>query len=270
MMNRAKIAAAYVQLLPSMSNFFTSMTTQLRTGMPGVGSKSASMFGKAFATGFKALGLVGLISGTLTTAFGVIAGSGIIKGGLTRALNIENAQQTLKALGYSLGQVQVISQKTLDAVTGTIYSLDQGVGVAASALAAGVSSEGLTNYISLIADTATIAKAELGEIGLIFNGVQARGKAYSQDLNQLASRSIPIYQYLAKSLGVTGEALQKMIEDGKISSEIFQRAISENIAGAALSGADATEGAYLNLITAVDRFGEKATGPSLPIATKSL
>jgi tape measure domain-containing protein len=55
----------------------------------------------------------------------------------------------------------------------------------------------------LQANAAALAGVGFSDLGLVMNQVQSQNKAYTQDLNQVASRGIPIYQSLAKVYGIS-------------------------------------------------------------------
>ncbi|MGI8542051.1 MAG: tape measure protein [Aridibacter sp.] len=54
--------------------------------------------------------------------------------------------------------------------------------------------------------------------------VVAKEKLQTQEVKQFAEVGIPVYKILAKEIGVSGAALQKLIENGKISSDVFLEA----------------------------------------------
>ena len=58
-----------------------------------------------------------------------------------------------------------------------------------------------------------------------FSQVQQAGVAYTEDLNILADRGIPIYQALAEATGSTVAEVKKMASEGKITAEVYNAAI---------------------------------------------
>ena len=186
-----------------------------------------------------------------------------IKGGIDRALNIEDAQAKLKGLGHDADSVENIMNSALDSVRGTAYGLDAAATIAASAVAAGVKpGQQLTKYLGTTADAATIAGVSLSEMGSIFNKVQTQQRAYTMELNQLADRGIPIYQWLQEELGVTQEALREMVAKGELDSDTYFKVIQKNIGGAALESGKTTRGAWANLQAAMSRVGARiVSGP---------
>lgn len=182
-----------------------------------------------------------------------------------RALNIEDAQAKLKGLGHDAGSVKSIMTDALSAVKGTAFGLDAAATAAASAVAAGVKpGKDLARYLGLVGDAATIANVSFEEMGSVFGKVQTQQKAYTTELNQLADRGIPIYQWLQEELGVTQEKLREMVAAGEIDSETYFRAVEKNIGGAALESGKTTRGAWENMKAAMARVGADIADSILP------
>lgn len=185
--------------------------------------------------------------------------------GAIRALNIEDAQAKLKGLGHDAGSVQAIMTDALSAVKGTAFGLDSAATAAANAVAAGVQpGKDLARYLGLVGDAATIANVSFDEMGSVFGKVQTQQKAYTTELNQLADRGIPIYQWLQEELGVTQEKLREMVAAGEIDSATYFRAIEKNIGGAALESGKTTRGAWENMKAAMARVGADIADSVLP------
>lgn len=219
---------------------------------------------------FKGLSKKFAIAGAATaTAFGAAFGKFVIGGGISRYLNIEDAQAKLKGLGHDAKSVSKIMESALDSVKGTAYGLDAAATIAASAVAAGVESgKELTDYLGLTADAATIAGTSLSEMGSIFNKVQTGQRAYTQELNQLADRGIPIYQWLQEELGLSQEALKEMVSAGELDSATYFKVIEKNIGGAALESGKTTRGAWENAKAAMSRVGAAIVKDIMPKVRK--
>lgn len=269
------IGKVYLQVAPSLRGFFTTLDSQMSgNSMNNSGQRAGRSLGGGITDGVrgamrkvggiaKLVGGVGAALGGLATGF--VTGA-TLKGGFERAIGIENAKSKLAGLGYEMKAVDGITEDTLKAVRGTAYSLDQVLGVAATGLASGIKEgEGLTNYLKLIADTATISGASIDEIGYTFNKVQAQGKASGISLMQIAQRGIPIYQWLSKEIGVSQDELMTLVRKGEVSSEDFRKAIEKNIGGAALESGNTFQGSLANMRAAFSRLGAILTGPSLPM-----
>ena len=237
--------------------------------LDGVSAKAQRSGGKMNAA-FKKIGKVAKVAFAATAAaFTAMIGKFVIGGGISRALNIEDAQAKLRGLGHDAKSVETIMDSALKSVKGTAYGLDEAATLAATAVAAGVEpGKELTKYLGLAADAATIAGVSLNEMGSIFGKVQTNQKAYTQELNQLADRGIPIYQWLQDEFGVTATELRKMVADGKVDSATYFKAIQKNIGGAALESGATTRGAWNNMRAAMARVGEAIVTDIIPKVRK--
>lgn len=219
----------------------------------------------SFGNKMKALGKrIGSVGDTLTRrltvpalgAISALTGITLVKG-FNRLTGIDTAQAKLKGLGHDAKSVEIIMTSALDSVRGTAYGLDEAATTAASAVAAGIKpGKELTRYLSLTADSAAIAGTSMSEMGSIINKVQTAQRAYAGELNMLADRGLPIYQWLADEAGTTADAIRDMASDGKISAEMFLNAIEKNIGGAAkIMGEESFTAAIANIGADIARIG---------------
>lgn len=270
-----ELAVAYVSIVPSLKGAEKTISQQLaRTNMAPAGralgrnlssniSKSVNFqaVGAKLQSVGKSLSSVGsrLTNSITKPAIGAATAVGgiAVALGFKRLVGIDTARAKLKALGHDSKSVQKIMDSALTSVKGTAYGLGDAANIAASAVAAGVDpGKKLTKYLTMTADAAAIAGTELNEMGSILNQVQTGQVAYTDSLNMLADRGIPIYQWLAEELGVTAGEVKKLASEGKISSEAFFSAIEENIGGAAkIVGESSFTGAFDNLKASLGRLG---------------
>ncbi|ASR84772.1 tape measure protein [Mycobacterium phage Hurricane] len=228
-----------------------SLGRNLLNGAESLGRNVGSMI----ATGLKVTAAVG---GTILA--GGIAGA--LHAGISRLTAIDDAKFKLQGLGNSTEKVQAIMDNALTAVHGTAFGLDEAATTAASAVAAGIQQgDQLTNYLKLTADTAAIAGTSLADMGAIFNKVQTSGKVYTDTLNQLSDRGLPVFQWLQDEYKVSGDALSKMVSEGKVDAQTFQKVVAEHISGAAQNMGGSIRGQLSNLKAAYSRFGAELAGP---------
>ncbi|MFL0158504.1 tape measure protein [Mycobacteroides chelonae] len=232
----------------------------------GVGSALASNLTSGAITLGRTVGTM-IATGLKTTAIagGTLAAAGIagaLHSGMGRLTAIDDAKFKLSGLGNSAEKVQSIMDNALAAVKGTAFGLDEAATTAASAVAAGIEpGEKLTAYLKLTADTAAIAGTSLADMGSIFNKVQTSGKAFTGDLNMLSDRGLPVFQWLQEEYKVSGDALAKMVSDGKVDAATFQKVVAERIGGAAQNMGGSIRGQLSNLKASYSRFGAELAGP---------
>lgn len=251
-----EVGVAYVTLLPSGRGFGKAVEGQVDDAIGKSEKKTDGFFSKV-GKGLKVVG--GLVAGVVATVGGIA-----IAGGISRALNIEDAQAKLKGLGHDAKSVDQIMTDALASVKGTAFGLDAAATTAAAAVASGIKpGQELEKYLRLTADAATIAGVSMEEMGSIVNKVQAKGKAQMEDLNRLTERGIPILQMLADEYGVTAEEMSKMVSRGEVDAERFRKALEDNVGGAALESGNTTRGAFANMRAALSRLGLAFIGDGL-------
>lgn len=221
-------------------------------------SKSwTSKFGGAVVrTGALAVGAVATI--------GAAVGGLALKGGIDRALNIEDAQAKLRGLGHDAQSIETIMGSALDAVSGTAFGLGDAATIAANAVAAGIPpGKELTRTLSLVGDAATIAGTDLSDMGSIFGQVATAGTLMGDDIAQLQDRGIPILQLVGEQMGVTAQEAKELASEGKVSFDTFRDAIEAGMGGAALASGNTFRGALANVQAALSRLGESVAVPVL-------
>lgn len=216
------------------------------------------------------------VGGVAASALGAVAkpaiatmsaiGALVVVGGFSRALKIDEATTKLKALGYEGEGVRSIMDSALASVKGTAFGLDSAVTASAGALAAGVKQGAeLTSYLTTVSNTAALAGTSMDDMGSIFNKVMANGKVTTEEMNQLADRGVPIWSYLSDALGVSNDELRKMIETGKVTSEMFVGALGPAVDGIAAKMGTSFKGTMSNTVAALSRFGALFAGPALAL-----
>lgn len=216
-------------------------------------SKMKSIGGSISAVGSK---LTSSITKPALLATSALAGITMVKG-FNRLTGIDDARAKLKALRFDAAEVEDIMNSALESVKGTSYGLDEAATTAANAVAAGIKpGKDLTKYLTMTSDAAAIAGTSMSEMGSIINKVQTGQIAYTENLEQLADRGIPIYQWLADEAGVAAGEVKQLASDGQISSEMLFNAIEKNVGGAAkIIGENSFTAALANIGASISRIG---------------
>lgn len=216
-------------------------------------SRMKSIGGSISAVGSK---LTSSITKPALLATSALAGITMVKG-FNRLTGIDDARAKLKALRFDAAEVEDIMNSALESVKGTSYGLDEAATTAANAVAAGIKpGKDLTKYLTMTSDAAAIAGMSMSEMGSIINKVQTGQTAYTEDLEQLADRGLPIYQWLGEEAGVAAGEVKKLASDGQISSEMLFNAIEKNVGGAAkIIGENSFTAALANIGASISRIG---------------
>lgn len=216
----------------------------------------------------------------------------IFKGGLTRALNLQQAEYQIKALGFTWkstmksmeGETKDVFTAVDRAVTGTAYSLDQAAMTASQILASNpsLSLEDLEMHLKRISGVAAMTGREYSEIGYIFAQVSGQGRLMGDQLMQLSYKGLNVAADIAKYLNSNKEAFDKVISkesvsrlqklgiqskvtegqirelvsDGVIDFETFSAA-TEHYMSSAFGANELYTGSLANLNAALARLGEK-------------
>ena len=216
----------------------------------------------------------------------------IFKGGLTRALNLQQAEYQVKALGFTWkstmksmeGETKDVFTAVDRAVTGTAYSLDQAAMTASQILASNpsLSLEDLEMHLKRISGVAAMTGREYSEIGYIFAQVSGQGRLMGDQLMQLSYKGLNVASDIAKYLNSNKEAFDKVISkesvsrlqklgiqskvtegqirelvsDGVIDFETFSAA-TERYMSSAFGANELYTGSLANLNAALARLGEK-------------
>jgi tape measure domain-containing protein len=248
-------AVAYVSVVPQARGAGRAIEREINPQALGVsvGQKMSPGFLKS--VGSMAAKSTAIIGGGVAAIGATIAGVAAKKG-IARLLDIDDAKGKLAGLKTSTEGIARIMDSALESVRGTAFGLGDAAGVASNAVAAGIKpGQALTKYLKLTADAATIAGVSLDEMGSIINKTTTSGKVYTDNLNQLADRGIPIFQWLQKEYGVSADELSSMVSKGKVDAATFRKVIEENIGGAALASGKTVRGAWANVGASLGRLG---------------
>jgi len=249
-----ELGVAYLSIIPETSKIAPGVKKALGDSSTGraadgagrsIGTRLSSSMKKTMGVAAKATGAV--VAGTL--------GLSLAKG-FSRLKGIEQAEAKLTGLGHSAKVVDKIMGNALASVKGTAFGLDEAATSAAGAVAAGVKpGRDLQRTLKLVADAATIAGVDMGEMGAIFNKVAASNKIQGDVIAQLNDAGIPIIQLLGKELGKTAEETVKLASAGKINFDTFRNAMQQGLGGAAQESGKTVTGAFANMQAALGRLG---------------
>ena len=277
-----ELAAAYLSLVPSLKGAQKSIESQLagvnleKTGA-NMGKSLSSGMGKTLSSGVEKhmANTISDVGKGMSSVFGKVAKIGVgaiasvggaivglaAKGGISRAINIENAQFKFRALGLDVEQTMASCSK---AVNGTMYGLDAAATVAASLGASGVEAgDQMTRALKAAAGTATMSGRSMEDIGLIFGKVAATGKLQGDELNQFAESGVNALAALSKHLGKSQAEVRELITKGKIDFQTFSDAMYATFGEAAAGANETFQGAMANVRAALSRVGEKFASPAL-------
>lgn len=208
-----------------------------------------------------------LSSSLKVAAMGVIGGVGLSLAGVlvkgferitaldTAKHQLKNMSDTMVRFGKDALNVEQILKDVTDVVTGTPIALQDAFGMVPQLLNAGIKpGEQLTGVLRTIADTAgSIGKTDsFGRISVGIQQVLRQGHLTNQDVMTWFS-DVSMYDWLAESMKIPPDQVQKMITDGKIGIREVMTALADHTAGMAKEMGQTVEGAMANMTTSASR-----------------
>ena len=210
---------------------------------------------------FSMLGIVGatVISNLTTTLMGkakqllTAIPNQISQGGLSRAMNIEQAKFQLKGLGVAWKDVE---DDINYGVKDTAYGLDAAAKAASQLTASGVQlGDEMKEALRGISGVAAMTNASYEEISPIFTTVAGQGKLMTMQLRQLESRGLNVAAELGKQMGKTEEEIRDMVTKGKIDFKTFSHYMNEAFGDHAKKANETYTGSLSNVKAALSRIG---------------
>lgn len=124
---------------------------------------------------------------------------------------------------------------------------------------AGFEGKALFDQITKFGDMAGaygIQSDSLQEMVRQYAQVKQAGVAYTEDLNILQDRGVPIYKALAKELGISTAEVKKWTSDGKVSAEVYQKAL-DSLAKTVEGGMEKQSKSFSGMISTLqDNMGQ--------------
>lgn len=136
-------------------------------------------------------------------------------------------------------QAKGLMDRLIDTAAKTPFDLS---GIASSAkqmLAYGSTVDNVVDELVMLGNVASGVGAPLQDIAYLYGTLRTQGRAFTVDIRQFAGRGIPIYEELAKVLGVTKDEVSNLVTEGKVGFAEVEKAF-QNMTGKA--------GTYYNLM----------------------
>ena len=92
-------------------------------------------------------------------------------------------------------------------------------------LAYGTSAKDVNETLVRLGDIAAGLSIPLGDLVYLYGTTMVQGRMFTMDLRQFQGRGIPLAEELAKQFGVAKEEVAGLVAQGKVSAEIFNKAI---------------------------------------------
>lgn len=106
----------------------------------------------------------------------------------------------------------------------TPFNLDDVATGAKQLLAYGSSADNVVNELSILGDVASGLQIPIGQLIYLYGTLRTQGRAMTVDIRQFAGRGIPIYEELAKVLGVSKDQVGELVKEGKVGFKEVEQA----------------------------------------------
>ncbi|MDL0419696.1 tape measure protein [Caldibacillus thermoamylovorans] len=211
--------------------------------------KEVSGFGKTMS------GLGKTLAGVAATAATAFAGISVAtaKTGVQFNAMQEQSKVAWTTLLGSAGEAEKMLKRISDFAAKTQFDTQSVNMMATYFHNAGLAGDELFNTLTKVADVSgafAIPAYEAEELARQMSQVQQAGVAYTEDLNILQDRGVPIYKALAKQMGVNVAAVRKLASEGKITSDIYMAAF-DDIAKGVEGSADRQSQTFLGMISTI-------------------
>lgn len=218
---------------------------------------------------FSALQVMGITALARITNSAITAGRKIekalvgplVNGGITRALNIEQAKFQLEGLGVAWEKV---SGDIDYAVKGTAYGMDVAAKACSQLIASNIQAgDSMKTALRGISGVAAMTNSSYEDISNVFTRVAGQGRVMAVDLLSLSSRGINAAATLAKHLNKSEAQVRDMVSKGKIDFATFAEAMDSAFGEHAKDANKTFTGALSNMKAALSRIGADIALPGL-------
>lgn len=161
-------------------------------------------------------------------------------------------------------------QEGIEFAATTPFDLQQVAKGMKQLLAFGTQQENVINDMRMLGDVAAGLTIPIGDLIYLYGTLRAQGRVMTIDIRQFAMRGIPIYDELARVLGVAKSQIQEMISSGQVTFEHVEQAFKNmtseggKFAGLTQGIAGTIQGRISNLGDAIyqmfNQIGQKTEG----------
>jgi len=174
------------------------------------------------------------VSGKLTAALATLApiGAGGGLGFATKlAADAQDAELTFKSLTGSMSESRKVLADLKKFGASTPFEFTKDVKPAAQQLLNyGFSVSELEGQLKIIGNVAAVSGSSFSELAMLVGRARSNNLLFTDDLNQLSDRAIPILDLLSQRFGVTADEVRKLASEGKVNFSDLQ-AVLETLGG---------------------------------------
>jgi tape measure domain-containing protein len=222
--------AAKADLKTTISADMTGFAATMRRA-GGLAATTGTKIGQSLGSASGAIGGLVKSAGAATVKFaalGVATAAAASAAALFKGVKLAaDMQSTSVAFETMLGSAES-AQKVLGELqklgAETPFEFPELAGAGRMLLAFGESADTVAETLRRVGDVSSGVMAPIGEIAELYGKARVQGTLFSEDINQLTGRGIPIIQEFAKQLGVSQGEVKKLASEGKITFPMLETA----------------------------------------------
>ena len=193
----------------------------------GSSSVSATSMLDGISKGLKSMGSSLTKAGAMCSVFGAVVIK-TFKSAADKALNFIDVYESArtifeKRLGSS--GADDMYESLLSVAKSSKYAQEYIVSAGQTLVAMGVSAKNTSKYVQVATDAMTgmgKSGAEVQSMAELFGKMSMQTNLYNDDLNQMVTNGIRVFDILAKKYGTTTSAIKEMAAEGEITSADFE------------------------------------------------
>lgn len=140
------------------------------------------------------------------------------------AASFEQTRTGLENMLGSADKARKILADVSDFAAETPFEFPELADATKQLIAFGFSGDSAFKTMKQLGDVSSAIGAPIGDLAYLMGTLKTQGRAFTIDIRQFAQRGIPIYEYLAKTLGKTTAQVNEMVTAGKIGFPEVQKA----------------------------------------------
>lgn len=137
---------------------------------------------------------------------------------------MQQLQVALSTILQSKSKADQLIGEIIQFAAKTPFNLDDVATGAKQLLAYGSSADKVVSELSMLGDVASGLQIPIGQLIYLYGTLRTQGRAMTVDIRQFAGRGIPIYEELAKVLGVTKDQVGELVKEGKVGFKEVEQA----------------------------------------------
>ena len=215
-------------------------------------SARAEKAGKGFGVFGLALKGAGIVAGLIATGMATLSAV-VGKTGFEYNSMVENSTVAWTTLLGSQEKAKQQIQDIANFAAKTQFGTEQVDAMAKYFYNAGIAGKDLFDQLTRIADVSgayNISADNAKELARQMAQVDQAQVAYTEDLNILQDQGVPIYKAIASELGINVAQVRKMASQGKITSDIYNKAFN-SIADTVKGSADKQANTFTGMLSTI-------------------